>query len=115
MSLSKSEQARINGANSRGPKTAGGKARSSQNAITHGIFAKNVVLAGESKQDFDLFVQRYVARFQPADEPELNLVEQMVHCTWRKHRLLLIGKALFETMLHEADPPSTLSNSATTP
>ncbi len=56
MSLSKSESARINGAKSRGPKTPEGKAKSSQNAIKHGIFARVVVLT--SRNDRGRWVRR---------------------------------------------------------
>ncbi len=38
---------RTNAQSSTGPKTTEGKATSSQNAVTHGFFAKNDVISGE--------------------------------------------------------------------
>ena len=52
MSLTKSESARINGAKSRGPKTARGRAFSSQNAVTHGLTARTLVLTNEKLDEF---------------------------------------------------------------
>jgi hypothetical protein len=86
MSLTKSESARINGAKSRGPKTAAGKAKSSRNAIKHGIFAKVIVLSNENAQAFDELTEDFVHRFEPRDGVELAIVEQMVAATWRLSR-----------------------------
>ena len=86
MSLSKSESARINGAKSRGPKTLAGKAKSSRNAIKHGLFAKIMLLRNENAEAFDGLTEKYIRRFQPRDGLELNIVEQMVAATWRLAR-----------------------------
>jgi hypothetical protein len=86
MSLSKSESARINGSKSRGPKTPAGKAKSSQNAIKHGIFAQVIVLRNENADLFEELTQDYVRRFEPRDEVELAIVEQMIAATWRLSR-----------------------------
>jgi hypothetical protein len=86
MSLSKSESARINGAKSRGPKSPAGKAASSQNAIKHGLFAKVILLRNESAQAFDEMTEDFVRRFEPRDDLEFTIVEQMVAATWRLSR-----------------------------
>lgn len=68
------EASRVNGAKSRGPVTAAGKQRSSQNSIRHGLTSKVVVLAGENKEEFDRVLAAYLARWQPADQPERDIV-----------------------------------------
>jgi hypothetical protein len=79
---------RANGARSRGPKTLQGKARSSQNAITHGFFAKAVVIRHEDRQAFERTRQSYIRRFHPTGEAELAQVEQMAAARWRGSRAL---------------------------
>ena len=86
MSLTKSESARINGAKSRGPKTPEGKAASSQNATTHGHFAKAIVLSNESTEAFEHLTAEFLQRYQPRDPVELALVEQIIAATWRLSR-----------------------------
>lgn len=87
MPISRSEQSRINGAKSRGPKTAEGKARSSLNAVKHGRYATNaVVLSNEDPNAFENLVARYVQRIQPADSIEYNLVRELASFDWRLAR-----------------------------
>ena len=86
MTLTKSESARINGAKSRGPKTSAGKAKSSRNAIKHGLFAQVIVLSNENAQAFDELTDDFIHRFEPRDGVELSIVEQMVAATWRLSR-----------------------------
>ena len=58
MSLSRSEQARINGAKSRGPKTDAGKARSASNATKHNLSGKGlVILHTENDEAFQELAQ----------------------------------------------------------
>ena len=77
---------RANGALSRGPKTTIGKMWSSQNATRHGLLAKAVLLPNENEEAFQALLNAYVARFAPADEVELGLVEEMVASYWRTRR-----------------------------
>ena len=84
--LTKAESARINGAKSKGPKTPEGKQRSRLNAIRHGLAAQTVCLSSETRPHFELMVEAYTERFQPADDVEEDLVEQMVVAKWRQRR-----------------------------
>jgi hypothetical protein len=81
------EASRRNGGQSRGPATSAGKAASSQNATTHGLYAKATVLASESQADFDELRDGLLARFCPADPVELELVDGMVKTRWLIRRL----------------------------
>ncbi len=82
-----SETARINGTKSQGPVTLEGKARSSQNATKHGIYASNIVLANESQEQYLLLRDAWLRRLRPADDAELDLVEEIVACRWRLRRI----------------------------
>jgi hypothetical protein len=75
----KSETARINGAKSRGPKTAEGREKSSRNSVTHGLTGRNiVVLECENQDDFWAVHAEPMEIHQPATPAEKDLVEQMV-------------------------------------
>lgn len=77
---------RANGARSRGPATPEGKARSSQNAVTHGLLSRAVVLGAESKEAFEALFEDFVTCFAPVGTVELTLVEEMAVSTWRQRR-----------------------------
>jgi hypothetical protein len=65
MSLSKAEAARRNGAKSKGPVTAQGKAKSSRNAFRHGLCSKILIVADEDQEEFDELRDSYMETFQP--------------------------------------------------
>lgn len=97
----KSETARANGAKSRGPVTPEGLARSSQNAIQHGLTAKsanlppvNVLLTCESKEEFQTLLDSYLHQFTPQPGVETELVHAMATARWRLRRIVAM-----ETML----------------
>ena len=85
-SIRRIKASRANGARSRGPFTPEGKARSAANAVRHGLLAKNVVLGLESNDLFQAMLAEYIARFAPADDVELALVEEMTVAVWRGRR-----------------------------
>jgi hypothetical protein len=90
ISEKRSAAARANGARSRGPKTPEGKARSSRNALRHGLLAKCVLLRNENTEAFQSLFDGYVARFLPQDDAELSLVEEMVAACWHLRRAMAI-------------------------
>jgi hypothetical protein len=105
MSLSRSEQARVNGAKSRGPKTARGKAISSLNALKHGLFAKHTTcLFFESSEDYDQIVEDLTAQFRPATNNEIRLVEQLASIQFDYERARSAQTTYLERLLRYAAP-----------
>jgi hypothetical protein len=96
MSQTKSESARINGAKSKGPVTPEGRARSSQNALRHGLRSDAVVLPHEDHSQFDQLRDSYIQDFHPSTQSQLDLVETMAAARWRSNRLLSLETRLFE-------------------
>ncbi len=70
-----------------GPKTAEGKARSSQNSTTHGMRAKHVrVLADESPDEYQRHHAGWLEQFAPQNFLEEQLVEQVIWNSWLMKR-----------------------------
>jgi hypothetical protein len=85
-SLRRINSSRANGAKSRGPVTPGGKRISSGNALRHGLAAESVVLSTESRPRFEALLDSYMEKFQPRDQVEADLVEEMAVSKWRQRR-----------------------------
>jgi hypothetical protein len=85
-SLRRQLSSQANGRLSRGPATPEGKARSSQNAVSHGLLSDCVVLPGESLEGFESFFAQHLDRFGPVDGVEEALIEEMVASYWRMRR-----------------------------
>jgi hypothetical protein len=94
------EASRRNGAQSRGPATPEGKAQSSGNATRHGLSSKVVVLSNESADEFTRLLESYVAHWRPADQPELDLVHDIVAARWRLNRVLALEAATLDIEMH---------------
>jgi hypothetical protein len=92
----KSETARINGAKSQGPTTPEGRARSSQNALSHGLSSVNVVIAGENPAEFAALRASYIERFQPTGYVESELADTMAAARWRLRRINRIETTLLD-------------------
>ena len=104
---------RANGARSKGPVSAEGKRKSSKNAITHGLLARNIVLSDESPEGFEAIMNDHLERLQPADGMELGLIEDMAASRYRFHRALAIETRLIENesaTLPDSDSLDRMSN-----
>lgn len=95
----KADAARRNGAKSRGPITAEGKAASARNAIKHGLTSEVVVLETEDSEAFEQLLAAYTARWQPADQAEADLVQDMAVARWRLYRTCTFETALIDLEL----------------
>jgi len=104
---SKSETSRINGAKSQGPKTEAGLARSSQNALKHGLCSRALVLPSEDPAEFDALLSSYLEELHPIGPVELDLVHEMVAAEWRLDRIARIETQLFvEAIDHFQEAPT---------
>ena len=94
----RSETARINGAKSRGPVSAEGLAKSSRNALKHGLTSISmIILDTEDPDEFDRLLNDFFARYQPAGPAEQDLVEEMVAARWRIRRMWVVETSLLNS------------------
>jgi hypothetical protein len=110
----RADAARTNGALSKGPKTEEGRAKSSQNSITHGLSSKKLfVLSNEDPAEYDALLADLVKIFRPANSIELNLVTEMAGARWRLQRIWTIEKATMDDrMKNQKDQFSQLCKGA---
>ena len=105
--MSQAATARINGAKSKGPITAEGKATSSQNALKHGLTSSRVVLPHESQEAYDKLEASLINRFKPADELESDLVQEMAAARWRLRRIEAMESALLRKAIRQHEEAVT--------
>src|SRR5580658_1812954 len=99
-------RARANRANatlSTGPRTAAGKQRSSQNALTHGLTSRSPVLAPEDPAAYQLHCRQFFDEYQPATPTESQLTQEIADTAWRLNRIPLLEAALLD---RAANPPT---------
>jgi hypothetical protein len=87
VSAARAEASRRNGARSRGPTTAEGKARAARNALKHGLCAEKVLmLSHEDPADLAALERALIAELAPAGAIQAVLARQVVSAAWRLHR-----------------------------
>jgi hypothetical protein len=105
VSNARAEASRKNGAKSRGPKTPEGRARSSQNALKHGMRAQKYVVLPE--EDADEFAGLEAALFEelaPVGALQTVLARRVAVAAWRLARADRIEVELFAERSWGADP-----------
>jgi hypothetical protein len=85
-SLLKNVTDRINAQYSTGPKTLEGKAVSSQNALKHGLSAKQLVIKEEERPEFDQLQADLMLELQPQGTLEQLVFNDLIHARWKLHR-----------------------------
>src|SRR5690348_3164583 len=78
--LKQIEANRRNALQSTGPKTPEGKVAVRLNSLRHGLYAKALLLPGESCEDFDRLCDDLERDWQPQDRTEQQYVEEMAAC-----------------------------------
>ena len=98
------DSSRANGARSRGPKTPEGLARCQAAPITHGLTARQVVLPGESEEEFRALRDAYLVHFRPRSVREVDLVTLLAATRWRLGRLGSFETDVFNAAIARQEP-----------
>ncbi len=106
-SLARIEANRRNALLSTGPRTDAGKAIVARNAMRHGLRAQQVLIAGESEEEFESFREAMAEYYEPAGVLEGELVERIVVALWRLKRAARIEVEILE---HFAQPEEGKAN-----
>jgi hypothetical protein len=97
MATAKQIQAnRLNAQRSTGPRTLEGKARSSMNALRHGLTAETIVLVSEEEPGYHDLRGALLTSYAPANAHEMMLVDNIAAGYWRTIRARKFEKAIFD-------------------
>ncbi|MHC4623645.1 MAG: hypothetical protein ACYS4W_07050 [Planctomycetota bacterium] len=104
---------RRNARKSTGPRTPHGKAVIAQNAVKHGLLARQAVISSESQAEFDLYRHLILAELAPATPMESMLAERIVTLSWRLKRASRIQNQTIDalTAQNAAGPLAKLTQS----
>jgi hypothetical protein len=80
------EANRRNALCSTGPQTLEGKAIASRNALRHGLRAEQIVIMGESCDDYEQFSRELTAQLAPKGVLEARLTGQIAAALWKLQR-----------------------------
>jgi hypothetical protein len=87
---------RLNALKSKGPVTPEGKQAVRFNALTTGIHATQVIITGESPEEFEAYAQALRDTWTPADLVESAFVDRLIHNNWRLDRLRLAEAQIWD-------------------
>ncbi|MFN7921655.1 MAG: hypothetical protein U0Q16_16260 [Bryobacteraceae bacterium] len=79
----KLEANRANAQHSTGPRTSEGKAISSQNATTHGLFSATFVVTPQDRDEFDIFLELQREELRPQGINEQLIFSNLVQAAWK--------------------------------
>ena len=95
--------ARANGAKSRGPVTAQGKANSARNSLRHGLRAKFPFNDGKFESERQAILAGLASEFKPQSEIERCLVELIANAHWARKRIWRLETELFNTEMRRLE------------
>ena len=106
-SLRQIESNRRNAQRSTGPKTQCGKARSSQNAVRHGLTAETVIGPLEDPADYQAFEQAVTTAYDAETAVERELVLRLASLLWRLRRATSVETGLLQIQCEASTAPDT--------
>ncbi|MEN6336682.1 MAG: hypothetical protein ABFE01_20705 [Phycisphaerales bacterium] len=89
---------RSNSQKSTGPRTAEGKERASQNAVKHGLLAREAVIVGEDPAEFEMSREGMLQTLAAVGPVEAMLAERIVGLSWRLKRAERLQNAAFAAL-----------------
>jgi hypothetical protein len=94
---------RANALHSTGPRTPEGKARSSKNALCHGLSSRTALLPAEDPAAYQRHSRQFFDEYRPATATETHLTRELADVSWRMNRI----PALEADALHRAAHPAS--------
>jgi hypothetical protein len=76
-----------NAQHSTGPRTPEGQARSSQNARTHGLTARDLIVAADERDEFEELLSGYQSGVKPQGAIQQTLFDELVGAAWNLRRV----------------------------
>ncbi len=102
----RAEASRRNGARSRGPASAEGRASSARNALRHGLRARKIpVLSNEEEAEFLTLAAALRAELAPEGPLQEHLAGQVALAIWRARRSERVETELFDFYLQKDRAP----------
>ena len=92
---------RANAQHSTGPRTEGGKAKVSLNAVKTGLTGRTVLLSSEEAAPYQALMAEHEKGLQPVGVEERALVQSIVDCRWRLDRIPGLEMALLTIIRNE--------------
>jgi hypothetical protein len=76
-----------NAQHSTGPRTPEGQARASQNARTHGLTARDLIVSADEREEFDELLNDYQIEVKPQGAIQQTLFDELVSAAWNLRRV----------------------------
>ena len=76
-----------------------------QNAVRHGLLAKEVVVKGEDPGEFELYREQMLAELAPAGQMESMLAQRIVGLSWRLRRAERLQAAAYDKIENQSERP----------
>ena len=92
---------RLNAQKSTGPRTDEGKRVVSQNAVTHGLFARDAVIKCEDPAEYEVHREALLDELKPVGAIESMLAERIVSLSWRLQRVERMQNQATDCLIEE--------------
>jgi hypothetical protein len=86
-----------NAQHSTGPRTPDGQARSSQNARTHGLTSRDLIVAPNEREEFEELLNDYQTDVKPQGAIQHTLFDELVGAAWNLRRVRRMEAELCST------------------
>ena len=104
---------KANAAFSTGPRTEPGKARSSKNALTFGLFTLNDFVRENETEDYTKICTSLWTELSPEGTVEEFLTSELMSATWRLRRCRMVEEDLAEITILDPDQKDPMQNPET--
>jgi hypothetical protein len=103
---------RINAQASTGATTAAGKARSSRNALSSGLFSRGDFVLPDEQAQYAEFCASFQTHLEPEGPIEQTLSAEIIHAAWRMRRCSAVAAGLTGSLDPMVDPAAAQTQQA---